>query len=488
MNDAGFQPEREDAMEKLWTCLHFPDLPLSIFARADARQTPTVVSSTSHRPDVLVANDAARKRGIAAGLSIAAALALDPELSIHLRDECAEAAALKNIALWGGQWTSTISIEQPAVVLLEVSASLKYFGGLNDLLDRIECGLAATGFTAVIATAPTAGAASLLARAGRAITIERSEDLEQELAGVPVALLEGAEAHIDTLAGIGVRTVADLLALPRDGVARRFGALLLDQIDRARGMLPDARTMFVAPERYQGQIELPSPVDEAEALLFAVKRLVVELAGFLRGRGAGVTRLVCDLLHKDAKPTTIVLGVACTRQVDHILNVLRERLSREQLPDRVEAIRLASGEISPLRLEEGDFFPGAGKNSEGGAQLIERLRARLGDESVRRLSLCADHRPESAWAYESGTSKEAGEAPFAGPRRPLWLFRQPRALEGEPASSEVKLLSGPERIETGWWDGGEIRRDYFVGRERHGGELWLYRDRGGQWFVQGIFA
>src|SRR5439155_19916266 len=158
------------------TCLHFPDLPLSVFARADARQSPTVVSSASNRPDVLVANDAAKQRGIDAGLSIAAALALDPAIAIHLRDECAEAAALKNIALWAGQWTSTLCIEPPAGVLLEVSACLNYFGGLSALLGRIEGDLAATGFTAVIATAPTAGAASLLARAGRTIAIERGED------------------------------------------------------------------------------------------------------------------------------------------------------------------------------------------------------------------------------------------------------------------------------------------------------------------------
>ena len=111
-------------------------------------------------------------RGIVSGMSIAAALGLDSEIAIHLRDECAEAAALKNIALWAGQWTSTIAIEPPANVLLEISGCLNYFGGLSTLLGRIDAGLAAIGFPALVATAPTAPAASLLARAGRAITID----------------------------------------------------------------------------------------------------------------------------------------------------------------------------------------------------------------------------------------------------------------------------------------------------------------------------
>src|SRR5262249_57709205 len=158
-----------------------------------------------------------------------------------------------------------------------------------------------------IATAPTPGAASLFARAGEAIVVERNADCDGRLAILPVALLAGAQGVLDTLSGVGVRTIGDVLALPRDGVARRFAQSLLHQIYRARGGLPDVRPLFTVPERYHGQIELPSPVDQAEALLFAGRRLVVELAGFLRGRGAGVSRLRCDLVHEDEQPTSIVL-------------------------------------------------------------------------------------------------------------------------------------------------------------------------------------
>jgi protein ImuB len=479
-------------METLWSCLHFPDLPLGVFARGEARERSVVVSSVSHRPDVVAANGAARRRGIVPGLSIAAALALDSELSIHLRDERAEAATLKSIALWAGQWTPTISIEPPASLLMEISGCLNYFGGLDQLRGRIDAGLAALGFTGIVATAPTALAASLFARAGQAIAIEQSVDLAQRLAALPIALLDHAQAALDVLAGIGARTLGDVMALPRDGVARRFGQGLLDEIDRARGSLPDARALFVAPERYHGQIELPSPVDATEALLFAAKRLVTELAGFLHGRGAGVTRLRCDLVHEDAKPTSIVLGLAATRRIEHIMTVMRERLSREQLPDRVEAIRLVSEEIAPLTAKESDFFPVASKDGEAGGQLIERLRARLGEGAVHALALRADHRPELAWGQTTiisdatfSSKNNRGLSPIS---RPLWLLPEPRSLGADPASTQLKLLSGPERIETGWWDGNDIGRDYFVGRDARGEELWLYRDRGGQWFVHGIFA
>jgi protein ImuB len=251
------------------------------------------------------------------------------------------------------------------------------------------------------------------------------------------------------------------------------------------------RPLFVPPERYQGQIELPSPVEETEALLFAAKRLVTELAGFLQGRGTGVTRLRCDLVHEDVQPTSIVQGLAATRRIEHIMNVLRERLARVSLPGRVEAIRLVAEEITPLAAEEGDFFAAANKGGEAGTQLIERLRARLGDDAVHALALHADHRPELATQSVATTASVRSAATYERSSfalRPVWLVPEPRPLGADPAATQLQLLSGPERLETGWWDGGDIGRDYFVGRGTRGEELWLYRDRSGQWFVHGIFA
>ena len=124
-------------------------------------------------------------------------------------------------------------------------------------------------------------------------------------------------------------------------------------------------------------------------------------------------------------------------------------------------------------------------------QLVERLRARLGEEAVRGLSLSPEHRPEYAWRYiEPGASGE----PLPVPERPLWLLQSPRLLEqrrGYPwLHGEVAILRGPERIETGWWSGGDVARDYYVVRCPRGALLWLYRCRRPprDWFLQGIFG
>lgn len=474
----------------LWTCLHLPDLCLQIFLRGMQQRAPIAVSSLSNRPAVLACNDGARRLGIAPGMSVAAALALAPDLHLALCDERAERNALETIGSWAVQFSSTISIAYPFGILLEVGASLGYFRGFKNLIARIEGGLRELGWDAVLATSPVPTGALLLARAGLTIHTRRKQTLKVHLGALPLALLDSAQAHLDTLHRLGLDTIEDLLKLPPEGVGRRFGQALLDEIRRATGELPDAVLPFAPPERYGNCIELPAPVAESEALLFVLKRLVIELAGFLRARGAGVTRLAIEFTHDDAPPTRLTFGLAITRDVEHILRVMRERLARETLPDRVEAIALECTESSELESCNRDFFPGVETAKEDHVQLLERLCARLGEEAVRTVRLHADHRPELASDCVPFNSASAHLEVTLSPEavRPLWLLPEPRRLAGNPGLLSMILIAGPERIEAGWWADCDVTRDYFIARNRHGERCWLFRDKQGQWFMHGVFA
>lgn len=80
------------------------------------------------------------------------------------------------------------------------------------------------------------------------------------------------------------------------------------------------------------------------------------------------------------------------------------------------------------------------------------------------------------------------------PPRPLWLVDPPEALRefhGRPQrAGPLALLAAPERIESGWWDGLDARRDYFIAVDGAGRWLWIFRDSRppGGWFLHGIFA
>lgn len=473
----------------LWAGLYFPTLALDTIARADPGKTAIAIASNDTRPYVVAANSASRNQGVHAGMSVAAALALAPELIVQPRDRALEAQTLQEIGQWALQFSPTLSISPSNAVLLEIGAGLKLFGGLDIVLTKIRTGLITLGVSATVAAAPTPTAALMLARADRAQAIIAVPQLEHALAPLPVNSLVCSENVLATLADLGVHTVGELLALPRDGLARRFGPSLLDAFDRALGRLPDPQVPFIAPERFASRLDLPAPAWEVQALLFAAKRLTAALTGWLLGRGQGVMRLTLELIHEDSPPSALRLNLSApSRDAAHLTTLLRERLERTRLPDGVEAIVLRAEETARLGARNHNLLPGLEAAEDH--ELCERLAARLGDSAVCALRPHADHRPEFSWRSERSPAKTT-DLKSAAPR-PLWLLNEPQPLDVflRTTHPQLVLLDGPERIESGWWEGRDIRRDYFVARARSGQTLWVFKQARAakDWYVHGIFA
>ena len=503
----------------LWACLIFPSLPLDVFARAlspaDAAH-PFVVSSGGHYPRVVAANAAACDTGIRPGQLISAALAFAPELRSRDRDADAETRALAQLATWALTFTPNAGLAPPDAIVAEIGGSLRLFSGLPQLVSQLAKGAGALGYTPRLGLAPTPGAALLFARAGRTQPVTTLAELPGLLAPLPLTRVDLDDALRTTLGHAGITTFGQAAALPRDALARRGGDELVRTIDRALGRVTDPRTPFAPPPRFESKLDLPSPVHDAEALGFGVNRLVQELSTWLTARGLGVTRLQLTLAHErylrqrglPATAVTFALG-APARMPAHLLGVLRERLARVTLPAPVESIALTSDETAPLAGRNLGLLP----EDEGAAvdvPLVDRLRARLGDDAVVCVAPHAEHRPEhaarevtAAAGVRAATKRRAGARSIkrleavAGnlpdAPRPLWLLTEPQPLAHLFEAKPWILRDGPERIESGWWDGGDVRRDYFVAENPQGEIVWIYRDHrygidDGEWFLHGIFA
>jgi protein ImuB len=475
----------------LWAAVHLPDLSLQLRLCGTVAPGPVLIQDESHRPRVLSCNDAASGLGVQPGMPVSAAFALAAGLQLFTRDPEKETKALKGVALWAGQFTPTVSIASGNEVLLEIGGCLRLFGGLRQLGGRIRANLRELGYHAVVAVAPTATGALLLSRAGIATCVGDRHELRRALAPLRLRLLDQPADTIATLAGMGVHTIRDYLALPRDGLARRFGQRLLDEIDRALGHLPDPRPPFTPPARYAATLELPAPVQETEPLLFAAKRLILELAGYLAMKQAGVTQLRFELEHAHRSATRVAIGLsAANRDAAHLLTLLREKLATVELPAPVETIRLIAAETRPLGSHNRSLFADQRPAAEDRWRVIEHLRARLGADAVYGLGMFPDHRPELALRrVPAGKAQDGGCDLY----RPLWLLARPLPLKAgdllPQADGPLTLLDGPERIESGWWDDFDVTRDYFVARDASGVKLWIFRERNDQknWFLHGVF-
>ncbi len=421
-------------------------------------------------------------------MAVAAARALVPELVVLPRDEAAERQALDGLAGWAWQFSPQLSLRPPRALLLEVGASLKLFGGFDALLERLRSGVTGLGYQAVLASAPTPLGALCLARCGRDIHVQTPDELRRVLVPLPLSLFDWDSAVLDSLQGMGVRRIGELLRLPRDGLARRFGAATPGYLDRLFGRLPDPQLPYALPQTFRRCLQLPAEVETAAALLFALQRLVQELCGWLTGQGAGVQRLAIRLHHREGQGTQLSVGSGRPgRDAGLFIELLRERLTRLVLESPVTGVELYADQLSELHGCSGDLF---GDSRKAAPDLIDRLRARLGGNSVHGLDTVAEHRPERAWRYcEPGTAQQ----PVAALYRPLWLLPVPRRLQvrdGRPClQGPLQLQPDRERIEAGWWDGEDIRRDYFIAVNAAGSRYWVYRELTGErrWFLHGIF-
>ncbi|HEY6721846.1 MAG TPA: DNA polymerase Y family protein [Burkholderiales bacterium] len=473
----------------MWIAIRLPQLPLEIFLRGSSTPEPFAVEE---RRCIFACDRKAKVRGVRAGMPVSAALALVPRLRIVPRDRAAETEALLGIAAWAGQFTPGVALEFPSAVLLDLSGSLRLLGGIAAMKQKLLRDTAEIGYRAVIAGAPTPRAASWFAAAGEEKFIAELPGLEPALAQLSVEIPGWEKEILDALRSIGVRTLGQLRSLPREGVARRFGQALLRDMDRAFGRLPDPRNFFVSPARFRSDIELPAEITQAEMLLFAAGRLIAQLAGFLAARSGGVQCLVLKLGHRDRRATEVAIGlIAPSRDAKHFTLLLRERLSNLALVEPVRSIALEAEDVVPLSGRNLGLALEHGKPPGEWEHLVERLRSRLGADAVYGLASRAEHRPERAVAVAEPGSQPS-RLDFG--ERPFWLLERPKPLtEIGPVphyEGPLDLLAGPERIESGWWDGDDVARDYFVARTPGESLVWIYREwRGeGGWYLHGVFA
>jgi protein ImuB len=509
-----------------WLALALPALPLQLARRALdpalARSlTLVIVDGPAQRSRVAFCNGKARAAGIAPGMKLAAAQALAPELVSIEHDAQAEHDALQELACWAYQFSARIVPFSGTVgsgLLIETGASERLFGGRDKLRRRIAAELHRLGYRAADAGAATPAAARLLAWA-RARGVAAGDALEAAqlpaaLGRLPLQLLGWDERIITQLHTLGLQTIGQVLALPRDAFARRFGAGLLLDLDRLQGTVPDPQAPFAPPERFHARIELPADLIEVSRLLAPLERLLLLLEGFLRGQGAGATALTLRAHHPRrreprAGPTAIPLGLAAPeRDVQRLLRLFAERLARVRLPEPAIVLELQLERMGPWTAHSASFLPPEpGTSAQGidALRLTETLHARLGSEGVFQLQALGDHRPEHAYRRIalSPDPPDQPAAPAPSPaQRPTLLLTPPRPLQAPAAEPQkphyhgpLDLLAGPERIEAGWWDLGQgkeaaVHRDYFVARNRHGQTLWIYRELAAphRWFLQGFFA
>lgn len=484
----------------------------------------------------------------------------DPEVPTSVAPTALSAL---HLGWWALQFTPRVALLEDAVVL-EVQSSERLFGGASALRERIVAEAlrhgasahahAATALAAVAqaryeqAAAPSPAPAPVVSQRAHPVLHAADEERNNEddidglarlasnLDVLPLNVLPGVALHSHTLARLGCRSLADVRALPRGGLSRRFGAGLLQTLDRAYGRSPEAFDWLVLPPVFDARLELPGRVESAPALLFAASRLLQQLCAWLAGRHAGITAFTLRWLHdwhrrdSSSEGEWTVRLASPTRDYTRLSRLLAEHLQRIQLQAPVGDISLHADAIEALPVSNQPLFqehredqlsvhpdilltPSAQRAQRDALlALLEKLSVRLGAERVLQARMLADHRLECAQQWRpavqalAGQRREASHAHLlADMPQPGWVLPEPLplALGRETGQHPIyqgrlTLLAGPHRIEAGWWDAhtGHARftRDYYLASSAHAGLLWVFKaqqtanEAGSTWYLHGFFA
>ncbi len=507
---------------------------------------------------LVAVNAAAAAGGLRPGLPLADARALEPTLRVMSASPLDDQRALAALASWCSQyspWTAPSGLEADgsAGIWIDITGCDHLFGGEAELLASLTARLRRHGYTARAAVADTPGAAWAIARfghphtfsrphpsRGRNNTSEKSDSLPprgegsgwlgivppgtqtQALTTLPIAALRLTAAQCEELDRLGLRRVADLLALPRSSLTARFGGELIRRLDQALGDLDEPISPREPPPHLRFRMNFPEAVGRSEDILEATKRLLTAASAKLEILGQGARLLKLYLYRLDTDVDYITIGTSRpNRDPAQLLRLAREKLDRLPVPksieSNVETILLAISRTEKLDLTQtgltADCQHKTATSLDSLAGLADRLIGRLGPENVVRLQPRESHLPERAQIAEPVRAGQMVAAPWPLPRpRPLRLLPRPEPISAmAPVPDDPPVLfrwrrrlfhiagaDGPERLSPEWWRPanplGMETRDYYRVEDRKGQRFWLFRHglyRTGvepQWFLHGLFG
>lgn len=492
----------------------------------------------------------ARELGLRPGLALAQAQAMMPELAALPHEPQRDRAALERLAQWALRFSPTVEPVEPDTLLVDVTGCERLFGGEKHIARQAAEGLARQGFRARAAIADTVGAAYALAVAGNEpIVVVPVGQTSAYITPLSPRALRITPQVDNQLEALGIRSIGDLLMLPRASLPARFGPQLGLRLQQALGEVFERVTPFHPEEAPAARQSFETPAADGQAISAIAERLLAEIFAQMLPRELALRRLECVLYYEYAPPRVISIGLArACRERPHVAKLLDERLRDvgRAMPASgdggvgmgggahltlehvnptpgITGLMLVARETSRWHGGQGDLFePRNLGDDEALGCLIDRLTGRLGYEAVVRPRLLDDHQPEMAFRYESGLNGDShlfsnsNEQKIGGcplftlfiftslfTLRPVRLLQRPVPVrvialvpDGPPTwfsyhgqEYGVVHTAGPERLETAWWRGPDIRRDYFRVTAESGEQFWLFRTtENRQWYLHGIFA
>jgi protein ImuB len=461
-------------------------------------------------------DEAAAALGLYVGQKATDAMALVPELTVADADPEGDLASLGALVDWCVRFSPAVAADPPDGLLLDVTGVAHLWGGEEAMLADLLARLAGAGIGVRGAIAGSAGAASALARFGAGEVVAEPGSEAARLAPLPVTALRLEPEIAAQLARLGLARIGELERLPRDQLARRFGAFTLTRLDQALARAEEALSFRRPPTPWFARLAFAEPISAPEDLARVTADIAAVLCRRLEAEGRGAGRFELAFHRLDGRAERLAIGLSLPgRASGAIARLFAPMLESVDPGFGIEVVTLLAERVEPLAARQtsleslGEVAP-----EDGVAPLVDRLTNRLGEGQVWRAEPYASHAPERAVVRRPPFAARAGGGWDKTRPRPVRLFRRPEPIEAmAPIPDDPPIFfrwrgllrriaraEGPERLAEEWWrrPPGESApshvRDYYRVEDETGARYWIFRAGlyGGpdqpKWWLHGLFG
>ena len=458
--------------EQLYACLYAKEFPAQALLRlrSELRNKPCVVmEGDPPLEQVCSLTRRARILGLVQGMTRVEVDTFSA-VTVLSRSHKEEAAAKTILLECAGGFSPRIedkSEDGAFLCVIDIAGTGSLFGPPDSLAENLLTRIKALGITACTAVSRNFHAAIALAKGLSPripIKVILSDDVSAALAELPLAVIDLTEEQAETFAVWGIHTLGMLAALPEKELIARMGQAGKRLRELARGEMPHlfqpVEPAFILEER----MELDSPVELLDGLLFVINVMLEQLILRAKARVLALASVSIVLnLEGETVHTRTVLPALPTNDRQLWLKLLHLDLEAHPPQAAILALSLTAEPGSTSKVQLGLFSPQLPEPARLDVTLA-RIRAIVGDENVGYPVLTDTHYP-GTFRMEpfTVTSRPSSVIPSAQSRSAMRRLRPAEAVSVTVQSQRPKAFVfrgkhyvvehtyGPWLISGDWW-------------------------------------
>lgn len=486
--------------KSLWCYVYIENFSLQIMSGEGYRKRASVLYEYINGETIITQlNSKAMKKG----LSISMALSMTHGLSVdsYSRNKIKEQKIKKRFFKDLNNFSPIVINESIDGILVEIGGSIRLFGGREETLRLIRKRFMEYGYFIKTVVAPTPRAASIIAKSGLETNVWDINNLNATISMIDLNYLGLQKKDMKKFLDLGVKTLGDVYRLPRVGILKRFSPDVLKLIDQLYGRVVDLSGARVVNDFFTKLVDVDLTNNMA-SFENCIRLVLNDLNIFLKRRTAKTKSLKWFFFSKKSLQKVHVKLNSGTSDPEFLFNETKKKIrgmSLNVIPDKVG---LYVDEVKHYLFQTRDLFLQKDKEASKSSDkyindIIQNYGSKIAYQIFTKPS-CVPERTFDIYDSVHGTYKNTFSRRLSfrveGKKyRPTWLLQNPRRLTVKNGRVEfegsLEIISDRERLVSGWWDGDEVARDYFIAKNDDHRLFWIFKDlkNDKKWYLHGIF-